>query len=351
MNFDLVHGQEIRIMWSNRDPSIRRSGVGNIFVKNLDKSIDSKALANTFSGFGKILSSMIAQNEDGSSKGYGYVHFETQQAAANAIQKVNGMLLNSKEVFVGQFIPYSKRSKELGARKFTNLYVKNFGEDMNNEKLFEMFSEYGTVTSHKVVYNEKGKNMGFGFVNYEEAAQAELAIEKFNEKEVKNEKGEKIYVGRAQKKAVRKAELKKRYAQDIAPSVEKQGVNLYIKNLESAIDDERLRELFAVYGNITGVKVMRDEKERSRGFGFVCFNLPEEATRAVTEMNGYILLNKPLYVALAQKREDRKTQLASQYFDRTAHYKMRNQRLYETPSYYPPSFPSVSGNTFMQVGS
>ncbi len=35
-------------------------------------------------------------------QGYGFVHFETEEAAVNAIQKVNGMLLNDKKVFVGR---------------------------------------------------------------------------------------------------------------------------------------------------------------------------------------------------------------------------------------------------------
>merc|ERR1712223_1939486 len=132
MDFDVLKGKPIRIMWSQRDPSLRRSGVGNVFIKNLDKTIDNKAMYDTFSAFGNILSCKVAQDmSNGESKGYGFVHFDTEEAAVNAIQKVNGMLLNGKKVFVGRFVPRKEREVELGekARRFTNVYVKNINEE------------------------------------------------------------------------------------------------------------------------------------------------------------------------------------------------------------------------------
>uniref|UniRef100_A0A8C9UXZ0 Polyadenylate-binding protein n=1 Tax=Scleropages formosus TaxID=113540 RepID=A0A8C9UXZ0_SCLFO len=320
MNFDVIKGRPVRIMWSQRDPSLRKSGVGNIFIKNLDKSIDNKALYDTFSAFGNILSCKVVCDENGS-KGYGFVHFETQEAAERAIEKMNGMLLNDRKVFVGRFKSRKEREAELGARakEFTNVYIKNFGEDMDDEKLKELFSKYGTAMSIRVMTDDMGKSRGFGFVSFEKHEDAQRAVDEMNGKELN---GKLIYVGRAQKKVERQTELKRKFEQMKQDrmtryQVRSLGVNLYVKNLDDGIDDERLRKEFSPFGTITSAKVMM-EGGRSKGFGFVCFSSPEEATKAVTEMNGRIVATKPLYVALAQRKEERQAHLTNQYMQRMA---------------------------------
>ncbi|XP_068602917.1 polyadenylate-binding protein 1A-like [Brachionichthys hirsutus] len=316
MNFDVIKGRPLRIMWSQRDPSLRKSGVGNIFIKNLDKSIDNKALYDTFSAFGNILSCKVVCDENGS-KGYGFVHFETQEAAERAIDKMNGMLLNDRKVFVGRFKSRKEREAELGARakEFTNVYVKNFGDDMDDEKLRELFNKYGNAMSIRVMMDDSGKSRGFGFVSFERHEDAQKAVDEMNGKELN---GKLIYVGRAQKKVERQTELKRRFEQMKQDRLTRyQGVNLYVKNLDDGIDDERLRKEFLPFGTITSAKVMM-EGGRSKGFGFVCFSSPEEATKAVTEMNGRIVATKPLYVALAQRKEERQAHLTNQYMQRMA---------------------------------
>lgn len=344
MNFDAIKNKPIRIMWSQRDPSLRKSGVGNVFIKNLDKTIDNKAMYDTFSAFGNILSCRVATDEEAGSKGYGFVHFETEEAANKAISKVNGMLLNNKKVYVGKFIPRKEREKMLGdkARCFTNVYIKNFGEELDDEKLLVVFEKYGKITSAKVMTDDSGKNRGFGFVSFEEPECAERAVEELNGKDMG---GRPLYVGRAQKKAERQSELKRHFEQLKQERLNRyQGVNLYVKNLDDALDDERLRKEFGPFGNITSAKVMTDANGRSKGFGFVCFSSPEEATKAVTEMNGRIVVSKPLYVALAQRKEDRKAHLASQYMHRIAGMRMQMGQMFPpggtgAAGYFVPTMP------------
>uniref|UniRef100_A0A8B9KXX8 Polyadenylate-binding protein n=1 Tax=Astyanax mexicanus TaxID=7994 RepID=A0A8B9KXX8_ASTMX len=348
MNFDVVKGKPIRIMWSQRDPSLRKSGVGNVFIKNLDKSIDNKALYDTFSAFGNILSCKVVCDENGS-KGYAFVHFETQDAADRAIEKMNGMLLNDRKVFVGRFKSRKEREAELGAKakEFTNVYIKNFGEDMDDERLKEIFDKYGKTLSVKVMTDPTGKSRGFGFVSYEKHEDANKAVEEMNGTELN---GKTVFVGRAQKKMERQAELKRKFEQLKQERISRyQGVNLYIKNLDDTIDDEKLRKEFSPFGSITSAKVMLEEG-RSKGFGFVCFSSPEEATKAVTEMNGRIVGSKPLYVALAQRKEERKAHLTNQYMQRIAGMRAMPanaiiNQFQPTSGYFMPAVPQAQNRT------
>ncbi|KAK5652763.1 hypothetical protein OQA88_9616 [Cercophora sp. LCS_1] len=352
LNYTLIKGRPCRIMWSQRDPALRKTGQGNVFIKNLDVAIDNKALHDTFAAFGNILSCKVAQDENGNSKGYGFVHYETDEAAAQAIKHVNGMLLNEKKVYVGHHIPKKDRQSKFEEMKanFTNVYVKNINHEVTDEEFRETFEKFGEVTSSSLARDqETQKSRGFGFVNFTTHEAAAKAVEELNGKPFH---GQELYVGRAQKKHEREEELRKSYEAARAEKATKyQGVNLYIKNLDDDVDDEKLRELFAPYGAITSAKVMRDtlaeteekeakEKEnkkeadkeadkeaesegsekkaekkgdrklgKSKGFGFVCFSNPDDATKAVAEMNQRMVSSKPLYVALAQRKEVRKSQL------------------------------------------
>ncbi|EMD38267.1 hypothetical protein CERSUDRAFT_113433 [Gelatoporia subvermispora B] len=356
LNYSLIKGRACRIMWSQRDPALRKTGQGNIFIKNLDEGIDNKALHDTFAAFGNVLSCKVATDEHGRSKGYGFVHYETAEAADTAIKAVNGMLLNDKKVYVGPHISRKERQSKIEEMKaqFTNVYVKNIDAEVTDEEFRQLFEQFGNVTSAVIQRDEEGRSKGFGFVNFEKHEEAQKGVESLHDFELN---GKKLFVTRAQKKAEREEELRKSYEQAKNEKLSKyQGVNLYIKNLEDEVDDERLRQEFEPFGTITSAKVMRDEKGSSKGFGFVCFSSPDEATKAVAEMNNKMIGTKPLYVSLAQRREVRRQQLESQIAQRN---QIRMQQAavaggyINGPLYYPPGpggFPPQGGRGMMGYG-
>lgn len=311
LNFTPLNGKPIRIMYSHRDPSVRKSGAGNIFIKNLDKAIDHKALHDTFSSFGNILSCKVATDSSGQSKGYGFVQYDSDEAAQKAIEKLNGMLLNDKQVYVGPFLRKQEREMAMDKEKFTNVFVKNLSESTTEEDLKNIFGEFGTITSAVVMRDADGTSRCFGFVNFESADDAAQSVETLNGQTFDNKEW---YVGKAQKKSERELELKVRFEQSVKEAADKSsGLNLYIKNLDDSIDDDSLKEMFSPFGTITSFKVMRDPHGISKGSGFVAFSTPEEASRALSEMNGKMVVSKPLYVAHAQRKEDRRVRLQAQF--------------------------------------
>ncbi|PWN93014.1 polyadenylate binding protein [Acaromyces ingoldii] len=355
LNYSLIRNRPCRIMWSQRDPALRRTGQGNIFIKNLDEAIDNKALHDTFAAFGNILSCKVAIGENGS-LGYGFVHYETAEAADAAIRAVNGMLMNDKKVFVGHHVPKKERVQKIEEARshFTNVYAKNINPEVTQEEFDELFGKYGPVTSCALAFDDEGKSRGFGFVNYETHDDAQRAVNELHDSDYH---GQKLFVARAQKKGEREEELRRAYETAKNEKLSKfQGVNLYLKNIPEEFDDERLREEFAPFGTITSCKIMRAQSGVSRGFGFVCYSAPDEANKAVTEMNGKMMDNKPLYVALAQRKDVRRQQLEAQIMQRN---QLRLQQQAAAagglagypgqPMYYPqPGFPGQPGVSGMQ---
>lgn len=347
LNYVPIKGVPCRIMWSQRDPALRRSGVGNVFIKNLDETIDNKTLHDTFTAFGNILSCKVVTDAAGKSCGFGFVHFETQEAADQAIEKVNGMLMNGKKVFVGKHVSRKERHSRLEELRanFTNIFIKNLLPETTDEQLVEMFKPYGEIQSAVVQKDEEGKSKGFGFVNFVEHGSAQKAVEALNDKDLGE--GRHLYVGRAQTKSERLEDLRRQFEQlKMERNQKYQGVNLYVKNLDDQVDEQRLKEEFMPMGQLSSIKLMVDENGRSRGFGFVCYSSPEEASRAIQELNGKLLYGKPLYVAHAQRKDERRAQLEAQFAQRA--HQLRYQQIaaagpgiyQQGPLFYQPRFPA-----------
>ncbi|XP_044336642.1 polyadenylate-binding protein 3-like [Triticum aestivum] len=305
LNFTPANGKHIRVMFSNRDPTLRLSGKANIFIKNLVPNIDGKSLSDMFGQYGTILSCKVATHFNGQSKGYGFVQFADETSANDAIDSLNGKLVNGKRIFVGLFIRRQERQPNISLSNYTNVYVKNLPKEFTHNDLLQEFGPFGTITSAVIMRDNDGISKCFGFVNYGESECAVEAVKILNGKKIKDTI---LYVGRAQKKSEREAELKENFECARNEKFKKfEGLNLYVKNLDDSINDLNLRGLFEVFGEIGSCKVMVDSQGRSKGYGFVSFTTIE----AIDGMNRKIVGKKPLYVGVAQRKEERRAMLVN----------------------------------------
>lgn len=71
-----------------------------VFLQNLSDSIDSIKLQEMFQKFGNVLSCKVVTSDDGKSRGYGFVQFESEASAKAAIEKLDGVIDGGKPMYV-----------------------------------------------------------------------------------------------------------------------------------------------------------------------------------------------------------------------------------------------------------
>ncbi|XP_042509743.1 splicing factor-like protein 1 [Macadamia integrifolia] len=77
--------------------------------------------------------------------------------------------------------------------------------------------------------------------------------------------------------------------------------NLYVGHLPQTLNDNQLRELFSSFGKLAEVKVIKDRSTGvSKGYGFVRYDDPKDASAAVAHMQGQKIDGKSLVVRVAK---------------------------------------------------
>jgi polyadenylate-binding protein len=145
-----------------RDNSLDKAKFNNVFVKNLSESTTKEDLVKIFGEYGNITSAVVMVGVDGKSRCFGFINFESPDAAARAVEELNGKKINDKEWYVGRAQKKSEREMDLkrsfqqsmkdAADKYQgqNLYLKNLDDGISDDQLRELFSSYGKITSCKV---------------------------------------------------------------------------------------------------------------------------------------------------------------------------------------------------------
>eukprot|EP00744_Colponema_vietnamica_P001400 GILI01002315.1.p1 GENE.GILI01002315.1~~GILI01002315.1.p1 ORF type:complete len:535 (+),score=140.40 GILI01002315.1:33-1637(+) len=290
-------GRELRVLWSSRDPTVRKRGAGNVFIKNLDPEMTNKQLHELCAQYGTVLSAAQSTDDKGTRLGYGHVHFQNEEAANAAVAALDQKDVNGHVLTVNLFVRKVEREKE-EEKTFKKIYIKNLSTEATEESVKKLLSKFGTVSSVFITGHPKFATK-FALADMSAHEEAVAVIEKLNGQ--KNEftaPDASLFVCRCRKKADRKPTHSDVY--------QNEGRNLYIKYLPDDMTEERLRGDFSGFGEIESMSLQKTPEGLFRGVAFVCYKTKESADAAVRNLHEKMLYDsRRLYVALAQRRDAR----------------------------------------------
>jgi RNA recognition motif-containing protein len=158
---------------------------------------------------------------------------------------------------------------------------------MDENYIKELYKNIANVVSVKIM-KKVGLLVGYCFIEFESPEIAHHILENYNGKTVNGKMlklSKAVYSGKSQQAST-------------TPSISQNEVQIYVCDMEISVTEDELRDFFSkYYSSVISSKIVLDPKTRlSKGYGFVRFKDPNEANRALTEMNGKMLKSKPIKV-------------------------------------------------------
>lgn len=193
-NFSKINGKPCRIMEIFKDLNEQKKKGGNVYIRNLSPTIDSKLLHDTFSMFGRIMSCKVAcDNKTGRTLCRGYVQYIAKESANEAVLQFNGKIIRGRPVQVDHYLSKEDRQKYFGEGNNNNseiinssLFLRDVPRNCTDQEIEALFSTYGSIKS---VYlpcvgssasssNSKGfgGKIGWGYVTFETEHEANVSM-------------------------------------------------------------------------------------------------------------------------------------------------------------------------------
>lgn len=304
MNLRKLWGKSVRIMWEEMDTSLRYNTKSNLYIKGIPKTTTPREVYEYFMQFGDIFSCKVSENETGMHNGYGYITFYRSEDAEKAIQESKGKkIFGVDNVEISHFQKKNERMINTTENNNHKIFINNLPEKYSVSELNDLCKDYGKIENCNMYLDKIGKN--FGIVEFSNEAEAKEAMAKLDGKEIEKNK---INVQLYQTQFEHKQFLMNK---SLRIREQKDKCNLIIKNIPLTSKEEDLEKTFKKYGEITSIRIeknkieKKDEKGKfelvSKGFGYISFDKPEDAKKAIEEMDqkflpGFEGWNKPLEI-------------------------------------------------------
>ncbi|XP_053980994.1 heterogeneous nuclear ribonucleoprotein R-like isoform X6 [Hylaeus anthracinus] len=250
-----------------------------VFCGKIPKDMYEDELIPLFEKCGKIWDLRLMMDPmAGCNRGYAFITFTNREAAQQAVRE-----LDNHEIKPGKNLKVNISVPNL------RLFVGNIPKSKGKEEILEEFGKLTAGLTEVIIYSspdDKKKNRGFCFLEYESHKAASLAKRRLSTGRIKVW-GCDIIVDWA----------------DPQEEPDEQTMSkvrvLYVKNLTQDCSEEKLKECFEEYGNIERVKKIKD-------YAFVHFEERDNAVKAMNELNGKEIGGSHIEVSLAKPPSDKK---------------------------------------------
>ncbi|KAJ8920437.1 hypothetical protein NQ315_005305 [Exocentrus adspersus] len=250
-----------------------------VFCGKIPKDMYEDELIPLFEACGTIWDLRLMMDPmTGTNRGYAFVTFTTRDAAQLAVQKLNDYEIR-KGKKIGVTISYNNH----------RLFVGYIPKNRDRDDLLEEFSKHAPGLMEVIIYSspdDKKKNRGFCFLEYESHKAASLAKRRLGTGRIKVW-GCDIIVDWA----------------DPQEEPDEQTMSkvkvLYVRNLTQEITEEKLKEVFELYGKVERVKKIKD-------YAFIHFEDRDNAVKAMEELDSKEMGGSNIEVSLAKPPSDKK---------------------------------------------
>lgn len=300
-----------------------------VYVGNLAWEVSWQDLKDHMKTTGlDVVRTNIMQTPDGRSKGCGIAEFSTFEDAQQAVLDLNDTELHGRQIFVREDredrntssaaaataagggvaaaggAAYAGRASAGappggggGGHRFSvgesaktrRVYVGNLSWDVAWQDLKDHMRQAGEVIHAEVITEYNGRSKGCGIVEYSSEEEAQEAITTLTDTELK---GRMIFV----------REDRETSSQGGHPTPPSRGQNtsVYVWNLAPETSWQDLKDHMRKAGNVDSATILTNTQGESVGCGVVVYQRPQEALRAIRELQNSELNGRPMFA-----REDR----------------------------------------------
>jgi RNA recognition motif-containing protein len=290
-----------------------------IYVGNLSWDVTWRELKDHMKTTGfEVTRADVLKTPDGRSKGCGIVEFAETDGARKAVLTLNDTDLMGRQIFVredredagekggdGDVMSNADTLENGGGSgsgwvqaQSRRVYVGNLSWDVAWQDLKDRMRNAGDVVFAQVMTEPDGRSKGCGIVEYQTAEEAQEAINTLTDSELK---GRMIFV-REDREITGATCTGVASGRGSRGNSQSSSCSVYVGNLSYDTAWQDLKDHMRQAGNVNQANVLTTDNGRSKGCGIVLYQKPQEAARAIRELQNSDLNGRPIFV-----REDRET--------------------------------------------